>query len=348
MTRGWTQLGASLLAVISCSLGLANAAVPPVTEGTVNFADPSSNVKGQTWYRIHGDLRNSRYPPLVVLHGGPGLPTDYLFPLKALGDDGRAVVFYDQIGSGRSTRFPKPNLAAGQKADYSFLTEELFRNELTNLLTSLGINDRPYDLIGHSWGGMLGSAFASYRPKNLRRLVLYSSPASMDLWIKANNQLLAGLPQGIQETIMRNERAGTIEDNGYRMALEVYYNKHLCRVPYPDELQKSAAGLLSDNTVHSAMIGPAEFTITGSLRTWSVIDRLPKIQAPTLIINGAYDQAQDSVIKPFRQHIWVHQWVKMKESSHMAHFEEPQAFKEAVGNFLGRRHVTPMKRLTSD
>ena len=41
---------------------------------------------------------------MVVLHGGPGIPHDYLLPLSGLAEEasGRTVIFYDQLGSGNS------------------------------------------------------------------------------------------------------------------------------------------------------------------------------------------------------------------------------------------------------
>src|SRR5262245_38772201 len=55
---------------------------------------------GRVWYRIVG---SGTATPLVALHGGPGFPSDYLSPLAKLGDE-RPVVFYDQLGCGKSDR----------------------------------------------------------------------------------------------------------------------------------------------------------------------------------------------------------------------------------------------------
>ncbi|GER65865.1 hypothetical protein BpJC4_03360 [Weizmannia acidilactici] len=41
--------------------------------------------------------------PLIVLHGGPGGTHMPMLALEALGDE-RPVIFYDQLGSGRSDR----------------------------------------------------------------------------------------------------------------------------------------------------------------------------------------------------------------------------------------------------
>jgi hypothetical protein len=56
---------------------------------------------GKVWYEIVGI--GKRGTPLLLLHGGPGFTSDYLRPLEALADE-RPVIFYDQLGGGRSER----------------------------------------------------------------------------------------------------------------------------------------------------------------------------------------------------------------------------------------------------
>ena len=55
---------------------------------------------GKVAYWIEGTGHGT---PLLVLHGGPGIPHDYLANLAELGDQ-RPVVFYDQLGCGKSDR----------------------------------------------------------------------------------------------------------------------------------------------------------------------------------------------------------------------------------------------------
>ena len=70
------------------------------TEGHVAFRDY------RTWYRITGSLDSPRLP-LVVAHGGPGCTHDYVDAFKDIAAlDGRAVIHYDQLGNGNSTRLP--------------------------------------------------------------------------------------------------------------------------------------------------------------------------------------------------------------------------------------------------
>ena len=83
-------------------------------------------------------------------------------------------------------------------------------------------------------------------------------------------------------------------------------------------------------------IGPSEFDITGTLRTWSVVDKLQNIKVPTLVLSGKHDEAQDVCVDPFEINIPAGLVTRKKflESSHMPFWEEPEAYFEAVTNFL--------------
>ena len=62
---------------------------------------------GQVWYRAVGDEADA--VPLLCLHGGPGFTHYYLEALESLADR-RRVIFYDQLGCGRSDRPGDPSL----------------------------------------------------------------------------------------------------------------------------------------------------------------------------------------------------------------------------------------------
>ena len=74
--------------------------------------------------------------------------------------------------------------------------------------------------------------------------------------------------------------------------------------------------------------------IVGSLQTWSVIDDLDKINVPTLLLNGCYDEVHDMAVEPYLQHIAKVKWVQFAHSAHVPQLEETERFMEVVGNFL--------------
>ena len=80
--------------------------------------------------------------------------------------------------------------------------------------------------------------------------------------------------------------------------------------------------------------GPSEFTITGPLKNYSIISEAHKIIAPTLLINGRYDEAQNSCVMPFFKEIAKVKWFEFAESSHMPHLEERELFMDIVAEFL--------------
>ncbi|MFI5036574.1 MAG: proline iminopeptidase-family hydrolase [Acidimicrobiales bacterium] len=291
----------------------------PSRSGTIPFGE------WETWYRLTGDLA-SPMTPLVVAHGGPGCSHDYVLALAALARTGRPVIHYDQVGGGRSTHLPERG--------GDFWTVDLFLRELDNLLAALGVADR-YHLLGQSWGGMLGAEHALRRPAGLRALVISNSPASMELWVAGANRLRSELPAEVREALDRHEAAGTLEDPEYVAATQAFYDRHVCRVvPNPPEVVRTFEMLTKDPTVYYTMNGPNEFFCIGTLRTWSVVDEVKSILAPTLLVSGGYDEATPESVQPFADHIPDVRWEVLENSSHMPFVEEPERYLAVVAQFL--------------
>jgi L-proline amide hydrolase len=300
-------------------MGASNAKInAKIEEGYAGFRDY------RTWYRVTGDLRSAK-TPIVILHGGPGCTHDYVDSFKGLAADGRAVVHYDQLGNGRSTHL--------REKGAEFWTPALFLDELDNLLAHLGIASA-YHLLGQSWGGMLGAEHAVRRPKGLKALVIADSPASMELWLQAANELRAALPPEVQATLLAHEKVGTTGSPDYAKAVRFFYDRHVCRVPWPPEVERTFAAIEEDPTVYHTMNGPSEFHVVGSLKSWSIIDRLGRIQVPTLLISGRYDEATKATVQPYADRIPDVRWAIFENSSHMPHVEETERCLQIVGEFL--------------
>ncbi|RXD92516.1 alpha/beta fold hydrolase, partial [Xanthomonas perforans] len=173
------------------------------------------------------------------------------------------------------------------------------------------------------------------RPAGLRALVIANSPASMGLWRAAALRLRARLPDDIQAALDEHEAAGTLDHPAYRAASQVFYAQHVCRVlPWPAEVARTFAAIDADPTVYHAMNGPTEFHVVGSLRNWSIIERLHRITAPTLVLSGKYDEATPETVEPYARLIPDARWHVFANSSHMPHVEERAACMRLVGNFL--------------
>jgi L-proline amide hydrolase len=234
-------------------------------------------------------------------------------------------VLYDQIGCGRSQHLPD--------APMDFWSVDLFRRELQALLEHLGIAAR-YHLLGQSWGGMLGMEHALEHPPGLRSLVIANSPASMELWVSEANRLRMLLPEEVQETLTRHEEAGTTDSADYEQAVMVFYERHLCRIPFPEGLQRSFAQMDEDPTVYHTMNGPSEFHVIGKLTGWDITPRLGEVGVPVLVISGEHDEATPAVVGPLVAALPDARWELIEDASHSTHLEHPELFLELVETFL--------------
>ena len=291
----------------------------PQTEGRIPFKGHS------TWYTIVGEGEEPGKAPLLLLHGGPGGAHDYMESMGELARGGRRVIMYDQLGCGKS---PVPSNPA-------MWTVELFVEEVDVVRQALGLER--LHILGQSWGGMLGMEYALTQPEGVESLIICDSPGRMDLWVEEANRLRADLPPEVQETLLKHEQAGTTDDPAYEEACLVFYNRHVCRVPWSDSVSRSFAQM--PNEVYLTMNGPSEFHCIGTLRTWDVTPRLGEITIPTLVISGRYDEATPRISQEVSDGIPGSEWVLFEESSHMPHEEEPERFRQVVVDFLAQREA---------
>ena len=287
-------------------------------EGRLKFRDY------EVWYRVVGEDSPGRWP-LLTLHGGPGAAHDCIEPLEKLAEDGRRVIFYDQLGCGRSDHPHDPSL----------WTVDLFLEELDVVRAALGL-DRVH-LFGLSWGGMLAMEYALRRPSGVESLVLASAPADMKSWTSEADRLRRALPADVQKTLRRHELNGTTSSPEYQDAMLVFYERHVCRrKPWPDCVRRSLDQLMANPEVYLAMNGPSEFHVTGTLRSWSVIDRLNEISVPTLFTCGRHDECTPEMSAGIASAIPGADLVIFEESAHFAHAEEPERYRQVVAAFLDR------------
>ncbi len=274
----------------------------------------------RVWYRIAGGGAERENIPLLALHGGPGVPHDYIENLADLASDTRRVILYDQLGCGRSD---KPD-------DTSLWRVDRFVEELGIVRRELGLDQ--VHLLGQSWGGMLAIEYALTQPRGLISLILASTLSSMHMWVAEANRLRDELPPEVQATLLRHETAGTTDDPEYLEAMTVFYERHVIRVvPMPDQVKRA---LDQVGQVYYTMNGPSEFHVTGVIKDWDRTDRLSEIHVPTLITSGRYDESTPLINEVLHKGIAGSEWVLFEQSSHMAHVEERELYLSTVKAFI--------------
>jgi proline-specific peptidase len=275
---------------------------------------------GKVWYRTLGERHGGT--PLLCLHGGPGFTHNYLEALQTLADR-RPVIFYDQLGCGKSDR----------PGDPALWTVDRFVEELAQVRAALRLDD--LHLFGSSWGGMLALQYVLDREPSLHSLVLCGSPASMTRWVADCAELLAAQPAATRAVISAHEASGCTACPEYQAAILGFYREHVCRLdPWPPGLDRSFAEAGYD--VYNTMNGPSEFTVTGTLRTWDVMDRLGEIEIPALLVGGRFDECRPSHLEEMHRRIKGSQLAIIENASHLCFAEQPAEFNKIITSFLDR------------
>jgi proline iminopeptidase len=276
---------------------------------------------GSIWYKIVG--ANRKNIPLLVLHGGPGAPHDYLEPLEALSDE-RPVIFYDQLGCGNSDR-PR---------GLSLWTIERFVNELEQVRTYLG-PDKMH-LLGQSWGTMLAVEYMlAKKPKDVVSLILSGPCLSLSRFTSDQKAYLLELPETLQRIINEGEASGCFGSREYQDAMMTYYGIHMCRLdPSPDCMNRTMEKMGYE--VYEQMWGPSEFTITGTLKGYERADRLKEISVPTLFTCGRYDEATPSTTAYYHSLLPGSEIAIFEDASHQHHLEKAEEYLKVVRNFIDK------------
>lgn len=312
---GATATGASLLTGACDEPGASvnSGDVARVSEGEGRIAVQG----GEIWYKVVG---TGPGVPLLVIHGGPGFSHDYLSPIEALGRD-RPVIFYDQLDCGNSDRPGDPGNWRVPR----------FVAEIEALRRTLGLSK--FHLLGHSWGGALAAEYAAGSRNRVLSCVLASPLINTPRWMEDNLRWRKLLPADVQATLDRNEKAGTVRSKEYQAAVQIFYERHLCRMdPWPKPL---TASLDKGNfDLYVTMWGETEFLATGTLRTYDGTQNLPRITAPTLFTCGEFDEAPPVTMYRYSQLVANSEVRVFTDASHTPHLEQTAAFNQAVAVFL--------------
>ena len=158
--------------------------VPPTVEN-----DPSLEFVELADYRFHvRTFGDQQLPPVIVVHGGPGGDSNYLYVIQDLSRN-HHVIFYDQRGTGLSPRVSKESLTLQSSLD-----------DLHSIVSHYG-GIRQVKLIGHSWGAMLVVGYLGKHPDRVSHAVVVEpgilNPAAAVAFVrrfKASRSLWDAMP----------------------------------------------------------------------------------------------------------------------------------------------------------
>ncbi|MEO0983539.1 MAG: proline iminopeptidase-family hydrolase [Pseudomonadota bacterium] len=279
---------------------------------------------GPVWYEVMG---GGDGVPLVALHGGPGGTSCGLQVLAPLGDE-RAVIRYDQLGSGRS----------GRPADKTLWNRDRFVAELDAVRAELGLKE--IHLLGHSWGGALAAYYVlETGGDGVRSLILSSPLISTRKWIEDANLLRRQLPQDTQDILTKHEDAGTTDSKEYVAASKAFYDLFVTRGEAAESY--SCPDAPRNKLIYEQMWGPTEFFAPGSLKDFDLTARLGEISAPTIFVTGEFDEARPETVSEFADIVPGAKFEVVPGAGHSHPSRRPDLYREIVRAFIREAEAPP-------
>jgi proline iminopeptidase len=251
--------------------------------------------------------------PLVVLHGGPGMDHSMFGPyLDPLSDEFR-VLYVDERGQGRSDR-----------VDPASLSLEVFARDVDLLAESLGLER--FTLLGHSFGAIISTWHAIYRGTADAYVISGGGDSSEKLTADVAASLEAMGEAGVPI-------AQSWEDEKTVRTEEELHD--LVRVQMPFQFAgKPPVGYGEDMIVtpdvlrHFSNAGYGDFDYTPDLG---------RVSKPTLVVVGEEDRTTTTrSASVLHEGIDGSELVVIPGVGHMSFVEAPDAYLDAVRNFLRR------------
>jgi len=271
-------------------------------------------------YHIHNRMNQSsrQAAPILVLHGGPGVPSDYLHPLHSVVPY-RTIIFYDQLGCGRSMS-GSPDVSDAYSIESSL-------DDLEALIRKTGL--RRFHLYGQSFGGILAFEL-------IKRIAegRSSQKLNWDDEYKCLSVILSSTPSNVRQVEkVANDLISNLlaEDPDETTIMERFRVNHQCRT---DEMPQPLKDAYDQAGVEGVWRG------TKSIQEWEavgpVLSPAVKKMPSCMIMRGEHDFVNEDCVAGWKD-AFNHKFVRMKVlegCSHHGLLEKGDTYGEMVDSYF--------------
>lgn len=280
---------------------------------------------GRVYYEIEG-----AGPVVLLVPGGPGAGHAHYHPWFSALADSHTLVYFDQLGTGRSDR-----LASG----YSV---ELYAETVRRLLKHLQLEAA--HLIGISFGGIAAAEVAASSPDRVMSLVLVDAQADARGWQMSNidnvnDQLSTQYPEVWRQVVNLRADGVRSSDAAYQDLIGPAVDAlEWAGLDHPELAREPAYRFDYDTYLH--FLGPdPEWTVGGALEGHTVLDRLARRRIATLIVTGRHDRVTTPAVAARLAealNVPPEDVATFERSGHRPWAEQPADFFPRVREFLAR------------
>jgi len=273
---------------------------------------------GELRYEIRGDG-----PPIVLLSGGPGFGS-YLQPVADALASGNRCILFDQRGTGAS-QF--------EKLDPGTLTLANAIADLEALRVHLKLER--WSLLGHSWGGMLGMAYATVHSDRLENLVLlHTGGATLEFYGPFGDTLTGRATPEERAALAKWNDPETVKQD------PDLAGKERLRVRWPAYFYDREKAAAAWPTFAKVPFAPAVFrALMEDLhrQKFDLRAGLEQVRCRTLLVHGRQDAIPESVAYEIREVMPQLELRFIEKSGHFSWIEQPEQTFAVLRAFLAPR-----------
>lgn len=286
-----------------------------ITTSTL-FAQTEENIALKSGENIH--LKTfGEGDPILIINGGPGLNSEGFEPLAKILAKTHKTIVYDQRGTGKS------NLS---KVDSTTVTIDLMVDDIETIRKHLGI--KKWVVLGHSFGGMLASYYASKFPQNIKGLIL-SSSGGIDMGLFSVIDITAKLTETEKDSLSYWTKQVFKGDSSY------HAKYHKAKFLAPAYLyDKSHVPTVAHRLTQANFVINRLVFKNMSAIGFDCSEGLKKLDAPVLIIQGKQDIVAKSIAQKAHKAIKNSTMILLDKCGHYGWLDQPANYFKAINKYL--------------
>ena len=257
--------------------------------------------------------------PLLIINGGPGMSSEGFIPLaKKFGKTHQAII-YDQRGTGQSKM---------SEIDNSTVSLDKMVADIEAIRKHLKI--QKWVVMGHSFGGMMASYYASKYPEYTQGLI-FSSSGGIDMSLFSGLSIRSKLTQAQKDSLSYWE--GQIAQGDTSYAARLQRGMYLAPAYLYDQsfvpaiAERLTQGNMTINGLVFQDMRKINFDCKPALKNY---------QKPVLIIQGKEDIVPEKIANIASETLPNAKVVIIPKCAHYGWLEQPKTYFGEINEFLGK------------
>jgi|GEM_PF-767382 len=285
-----------------------------------SIAQQSDHIIEHNYAKIHYSIIGTG-KPILFLSGGPGFSSEYMVPIAELLSNSFQCILLDQRGTGKSLTQNYDTTLINISAtieDIEFLRKHLLYDE--------------WILLGHSYGGLLASKYASVYPNSIVKIILVGTAGfNTSLWDYFGDNIWSRLLPSDKE-LAEYWNDSIIVANDFNRAM-FEYQKAIMPAYFCDR---------KNSLLFTQKMKPEDWNIDVWKLIWRDMMKIDlseisqSFNKPVLVMHGRQDPVGELIPFVVSQTYPNSKLVFIEQCGHLPWLEQPEVFRDALISFLNK------------